>query len=226
MACGATTAWLDATRTGDRTHVEEACAAAIAYAKVSKTGVFAKTMGTYAQGLLHAAKQEHGKACPLLKKAVDVMCKEGWAMPAVLAATEAASAYAAAGQTELAKAVLAEGGKALNASGDRAVAQMWRAAVSKTLAGADASVVEAANSAITPHMGAAPPSRRRTRRPGRPRRRPGQPGGAREVQGRRSLEEALEEEAVRHGQAHDGPATRSGRASTSASRPHRVSSTA
>ena len=143
---------LDATRTGDRTNVDEACAAAIAYAKVSKAGAYAKAMGTYAQGLLHAAKQEYGKACPFLQKTVDVMCKERWAMPAVLAATEAAAAYAAAGQVELAKKVLATGGKALDASGDRAVAQMWRAAVTNTLAGADEEVLKAANSAVGKHM--------------------------------------------------------------------------
>jgi tetratricopeptide (TPR) repeat protein len=145
---------LAATTSGDRTNLELACTAAIAHARIAKSGAYAQAMASYAQGLLHAEKQEHAKACPALQTALDRMGKEQWAWTGVIVATEAAAVYLAAGDPDKATAALETGAVLMKANGDRAVAQVWRTAVTERLAGAPANVLTPYDKAVTPLMGA------------------------------------------------------------------------
>lgn len=152
LSCGALAHWciLEATGSDDRAQLDDACNAAIAAAKVSKSGAYTKAMASYARGLQHAAKQEHGLACPLLQTALDKMTKEGWASSAVVVATEAAAAYLAAGQVRKAIAALESGAAAMKASGDQEVVRIWRLAVSKRLPDAGPNVLAPYTQAMEP----------------------------------------------------------------------------
>ncbi|MFV1959293.1 MAG: hypothetical protein ACC662_07755 [Planctomycetota bacterium] len=141
---------MDATRTGNLAHVEAAAKVCKLHAKNPKAGPFARAMDDYATGLLAMKAGKPADAIAPLGNALAVTVEQGWAWPSVHVATELAAACTAAGKEDQAAGALAKAGSALAASGDQAVAQVFRTLVKHRLEDAPEKVLAAYEAALKP----------------------------------------------------------------------------